>query len=49
MACHIPPLICFSTINNISICVNNTDFTAVFFKAAYHTNLGAGRNFTESN
>ena len=43
--CHIPSLIPFSTINNISISVERSNFTFVFFKAAYHANPGAGRNF----
>ena len=32
MACHIPPLMPFSTINSISISVNNSNFTSVFLK-----------------
>ena len=38
----------FATINNISTSVNNSNFTSVFFKAAYHANSGAERNFTGS-
>ena len=34
----------FSTINNISTLVNNSSFTSVFFKDAYHANPGADRN-----
>ena len=37
-----------SAINIISISVNNSNFTSVFFKAAYYDNPGAGRNFAES-
>ena len=36
-----PPLILFSTINSISILVNNSNFTSVFFKHACHANAGA--------
>ena len=45
MECHIPPLISFSIINNISILVKRSNFTFVFFKAAFHTNPGAQINF----
>ena len=38
----------FSTINSISISVNNSNFTSVFFKAACHANPGAEGNFTGS-
>ena len=41
-ALHIPPLISFSTINNISTSVK-TNFTLVFFKAACHANPGEVR------
>ena len=34
----------FSTINNISILVNNPSFTYVFFKHACHANPGADKN-----
>ena len=34
----------FSTINNISISVNNSNFTSVFFKATNHASPGAERN-----
>ena len=34
----------FSTINNILISVNRSNFTLVFYKADYHTNLGAEKN-----
>ena len=37
-----------STINSMSISVNNSNFTSVFFKFAYHANAGAERNFTGS-
>ena len=29
--------------------VNSSNFTSVFFKAAYHANLGAKRNFVGSS
>ena len=48
-ALHIPPLMSFSTINNISMSVNSSNFTSVFFKAACHANPGAERNFAGSN
>ena len=35
----------FSTISSISISVNNSNFTSVFFKAAYDANPGAEKNF----
>ena len=38
------PLIPFSTINNILISVNNSNFTLVFFKQAFHANPGADKN-----
>ena len=44
IAWHIPPLIPFSTINNISILVNNSNYTPVFFKQACHANPGAYKN-----
>ena len=44
MAWHIPPLIHFSTINNISISVNKSNSTSVFFKAAYYANRRGERN-----
>ena len=34
--------------NSISISVKRCNFTLVFFKAAYHVNLGAERNFAGS-
>ena len=45
---YIPPLIPFSANNNISISANNSNRTSVFFKAAYHANQEAERNFAES-
>ena len=38
------PLVTFSTINNISISVERSNFTLAFLKAACHANLGAVRN-----
>ena len=40
---HIPPPTPFSTINNMSTSVNNSNFTSVFFKQACHANAGADR------
>ena len=34
----------FSTINSISISVNNSNFTSAFFKAACHAKPGDKRN-----
>ena len=48
MAWHIPTLIPFLTINSMSVSVNSSNFTSVYFKAASHANLGAERNFTRS-
>ena len=42
----IPSLMPLSTIISISISVNNSNFTSVFF--ARHANAGAERSFTES-
>ena len=41
VAGQIPALIPFSYINHISISVNNSNFTPVFFKHACHFNPGA--------
>ena len=38
----------FLAINSISISVNNSNFTSVFFKAACHANPGAKKNYTGS-
>ena len=38
----------FSTINSISISVNNSDFSSEFLEAAYRANPGAEINFTGS-
>ena len=38
----------FAIINSISISVNNSNFTSVFFKAACYANPGAKRNSTGS-
>ena len=45
----IPPLIPFSTINNISTLVNNSNFIPVFFQQAFHANPGADRKIAESS
>ena len=46
---HIPPLIPFSTIDNLSISVKRCNFTLVFSEAAYHGNAGPERNFARSS
>ena len=38
----------FSTIGIISISVNNSDFTSVFYEAARHANPGAEKEFVGS-
>ena len=49
IAWHIPPVIPFSTINNILISVNNFSFTSVILKQACHANPGADRRWTGSS
>ena len=49
IAWHIPPLIPFSTINNISISVNNPNFTPVYFKQACYSNPGADGKWARSS
>ena len=44
IAWFIPPLVPFSTINNISISLHKSDDSLDFFKAAFHANPGAGKN-----
>ena len=46
---HIPPVIPFSTINNIPILVERSNSTLVFLKAACHANSGAERHFAVSS
>ena len=46
---QIAPLTQFPTINSISIFVNNSNSTLVFFIAACQANLGAERVITGSN
>ena len=41
VAWQIPPIVPFSIINSISVSVNNSNSTPVFFKQAYHANPGA--------
>ena len=43
IACHIPHVIPFSTINKISQSVNNSNFTPVFLKQTSHANPGADK------
>ena len=45
---HISILIPFSTINSISVSVNNSNFTSVFSKAACQANPGAEKYFAGS-
>ena len=44
---HIPPLILFSTNNNIS--VNNSNFMSLFSKHACHANTGANKKLSGSS
>ena len=44
-----PPLIPFLTIKNMSMSVDSSNSTLVFFKAACHADPGAERNFAGSN
>ena len=46
---HIPPLIPYSTSDNILISVKRYDFTFVFFKAAYHAEPDTVRQWVESS
>ena len=41
-----PPLIPFSTTDNIQILINRSNFTLIFLKAACHANPGAVRERT---
>ena len=43
IALHNPPLIPFSTINNISISVSNSNLTPVSFKQTFYPNPGADK------
>ena len=45
---HIPHRMPFSTINNISISVNNYNSTPVFFKQVCHANPGADKKWAGS-
>ena len=49
IAWHIPPQIPFLTINNISLSVNNSNFTPVFFTQVYHANPGADKKLAGSS
>ena len=44
IAWHIPPRMPFSTINNKSILVNNSNSTSVLFKQACHANPSTEKN-----
>ena len=46
---HVPTLIPFSTINNISMSVNSSNFTSVFSKADYYVDPGSVRKRAGSN
>ena len=46
---HIPSLIPFSTINNLPILLNRSNFTFVFSKAGCHTNPESERKRAESS
>ena len=46
VAWQIPPPVPFSIINSISISVNNSNYTSVFFKQACHANPGADTKYT---
>ena len=39
----------FSTVNNISVLVDNSNSTLVFFKQACHANLGADKKWAGSS
>ena len=41
----ISPLTPFSTISNLSISGNRSNFALFFFKAPYHANYGAGKEY----
>ena len=49
IALQIPPLIPFSNIISISLSVNNSNFTLVFFKHVIQDNPGADKKCTESS
>ena len=49
LALHKSTLIASSTISNITISVKRSNFTLVFFKAAYHTNPFAVRKRARSS
>ena len=48
VACHIPPLIPFSTTTNISASAGNSSQTSVSFKRTCHTNSGANKKYGSS-
>ena len=49
IAWHIPPLICFSTISNMSESVINSNSTSVFLRHACHANPGADKQWAGSS
>ena len=49
VASQIPPLVPFSTINSMSISVNNSNFTPVYFKQGFHANPGADTKYAGSS
>ena len=46
---HIAPLILFSTNNDISLSVNNSNFMSLFSKHACHANTGANKKLSGSS
>ena len=48
MACHIPPLMPFSTISNILPSINNSNVTSVIFRHACNANPGADKKYARS-
>ena len=46
---HIPRLIAFSTINNMSISVKRSNFILVFLKAVCHANPGVDKMSNKAN
>ena len=49
IACHIPPLILLSIINNTSILVNRSNFTLVLNNVACHADPGAEKKWAGSS
>ena len=49
VAWQVPPLVPFPIISSISIFVNNSNSTPVFFKQACHANPGGDTKYAESS